>query len=190
VPRPGRDRSLQDALRARREQASLLSLREVREREAARKRAEEEARERAEAERKAAGLVARQRETQEPVDRRTRLAPAVYAAVLALEPDVYFASSHWRRVARAQRAAAPECEVAACERRAQAVERLDGATAGEERPQHDLVSLCDRCRHRSRRAARSLGRPLTRAEATALDPAAPLYDREAIAELRARYDLA
>jgi len=186
---PGRDRSLQDVLRARREQAALLPLREVRAREAARLREEQEAAERAAAEREAAQLVERRRTTQEPVDGRSKLAAGVYAAVFALEPDAYFGSTHWRRVARAQRAAVAECEVERCERPAKAVRHAGTPAIGAEQPGRDVVSLCDGCDRRARKASRALARPLTRDEIAGLDPAGRLYDRDAIAALRERYDL-
>jgi hypothetical protein len=186
---PGRDRSLQDVLRARREQAGLLPLREVRAREAARLREEKEAAERAAAEQEAVGIVAGWRASSEAFDGRSRISPAVYAAVFALEPAAYFASAHWRRVSRAQRAAAAECEVARCDRPAKAVRHAGTPAIGAEQTGRDVVSLCDGCDRRARRAARTLARPLTRAEIADLDPLGRLYDRDAIAELRARYDL-
>jgi hypothetical protein len=186
---PGRDRSLQDVLRARREQAGLLPLREVRAREAARLREEQEAAQRAAAEREAARLVERRRATQEPVDGRSKLDVGIYVAVLDLEPDAYFGSAHWRRVARAQRAATAECEVSRCERPAKAVRHAGVPAIGAEQPGRDVVSLCDGCDRRARKASRTLARPLTRAEIADLDPLGPLYDRDAIAALRARYDI-
>ena len=186
---PGRDRSLQDVLRARREQAALLPLREVRAREAARLREEQEAAERDAAERDAARLVERRRAAQEPVDGRSKLADGVYAAVFALDPDAYFGSAHWRRVARAQRTASAECEVGRCERPAKAVRHAGTPAIGAEQPGRDVVSLCEGCDRRVRRAARSLDRPLTRDEIAGLDPTGPMYDRDAIAALRSRYEL-
>ncbi|MBA3348571.1 MAG: hypothetical protein H0T13_08440, partial [Actinobacteria bacterium] len=58
-----------------------------------------------------------------------------------------------------------------------------------EQPGRDVVSLCEGCARRARRAARSLDRPLTRDEIAGLDPAGPMYDRDAIAALRSRYEL-
>ena len=189
MPPVDRDRSLQDVLRARRQAASLLSVREVREREATRRREEEAAAEREAAALEAVRLVARWREGGDAYDARSRISTAVHAAVLKLDPEAYAAGAHWRRVARAQRAAAPLCEVERCDAVAKTVQRLEGAAAGEEQPERDLVSLCDGCGARARRGARTAGRALTRAEVAALDPHARLYDRGAIAELRARYEL-
>ena len=99
-------KSLQDVLRERRAAAPLLSARELREREAARRREE--------VEREAARVVARWRAERTAVDADGKLGPAVYAAVFASSRPAYLASKHWSRRSSAQRKAMPACEVARC----------------------------------------------------------------------------
>lgn len=182
-----RDTSLQDVLRARRGVSSLLTPEQLRQREAERRR-EEEARQRDAEQREAERLVGRRRESGRRVDADGRLAASLYRAIFAADPEAYLASAHWARRARAQLAHA-----AACERCGGGgdlrVAHLHHETLGEERPGRDLVTLCDGCERRARRRSRELGRPLGRDELRELDPDAPLYDADAIAALRARYDL-
>ena len=166
---PPRKKSLQEVLRERRAATPLVSERELREREAAR--------ERAELERRAAALVARWREGRTAVDAEGKLAPELYRAVHAASPSAYFASRHWARRARAQRAAAATCEVARCEKTEQLCARLvDARAVGAEQPDADLVTLCDSCWARSVKLERELGRLPTRARAARARPrASPLH---------------
>jgi len=97
-------------MRARRQAKPLLTVEELRQREAQR----EAQRERAETESEAARLVGRRRETDAAVDADGTLAPAVYRAIFALERDAYYGSRHWARRAQAQWVAAPQCEVERC----------------------------------------------------------------------------
>ncbi len=177
-----RDNSLQNVLRARREAKPLLTPHELRLREAERRR-EEEARRWQEVAAEAERLVARRRR----VDADGRLSAELYRAVFALDAEAYFASAHWSRRAKAQLAHAAACE--RCGAAGARVRHLHHDALGDERPGRDLVTLCDGCDRRARRRERELGRPLGREELTALDPDAPLYDAEAIAALRARYEL-
>jgi hypothetical protein len=79
------------------------------------------------------------------------------------------------------------CEVARCGRtdglRAQLVEPR---AVGAERPETDLVTLCDSCAGRAVKLERELGRLPTRGELRELDPGRPLYTPDEIAALRAR----
>jgi hypothetical protein len=174
-----RKKSLQEVLRERRAATPLLTARALRERELARAREE--------LEREAAALVARRAADGAPVDAGGKLAPELYAAVYAASPAAYFASRHWSRRSRAQRAAVPACEVARCGQtdglRAQLVEPR---AVGAERPETDLVTLCDSCAGRALKLERELGRLPTRAELRELDPGRPLYTPDEIAALRAR----
>ena len=174
-----RKKSLQDVLRERRAAAPLLSARELREREAARRREE--------LEREAARLVARWRGERTVIDADGKLSPAVYAAVFESSRPAYLASKHWSRRSLAQRKAMPACEVARCG-------RSDGLHAyllnhealGAERAA-DLITLCERCLRRAVKIERERSRPGTRAELQALDPEQPLYDSAAIAALKAKH---
>jgi hypothetical protein len=181
------ERSLQDVLRARRGVSSLLSPEQLRQREAARRREEEEQRRRDD-EAAAARLAGRWHERGGRIDPEGRLSPSLYRAVFTAAPDAYLASAHWSRRAKAQLAHAATCERCGAAEELGVV-HLHHDSIGEERPGRDLVTLCDGCRRRARRRSRELGRPLTRDELRALDPGAPLFDADAIAELRARYDL-
>jgi hypothetical protein len=173
-----RKKSLQDVLRERRTATPLLSPRELREREATRRREE--------VEREAARLVARWRADRTPVDAGGKLSQAVYAAVFAANRPAYLASKHWSRRSSAQRKATPACEVARCG-------KSDGLHAGHvshgalgaERAA-DLITLCERCLRRAVKLEREVGRPGTRAELQRLDPEQPLYDPAAIAALKAK----
>ena len=172
-------KSLQDVLRERRAAAPLLSARELREREAARRREE--------VEQEAARLVARWRAKRTAVDADGKLSPAIYAAIFASSRTAYLASKHWSRRSSAQRKAVPACEVALCGKteglRAHLVshDALGAERAG------DLITLCERCLRRAVKLERELSRPGTRAELQALDPEQPLYDPAAIAALRAKH---
>ena len=187
MAKPNPERSLQDVLRARRGVPSLLSPEQLRQREAARRREEEERRQRDD-EAAAARLAAGWHEHGRRIDAEGRLSPSLYHAVFAAAPQAYLGSTHWARRVKAQLSHA-----AACERCGAAEElgvvHLHHDSIGEERPGRDLVTLCGGCSRRARRRGRELGRPLTRDELGALDPDAPLFDPDAIAELRARYDL-
>jgi hypothetical protein len=172
-------KSLQDVLRERRAAAPLLSARELREREAARRREEVEG--------EAARLVARWRAERTAVDAEGKLSPAIYTAVFAASRTAYLASKHWTRRSSTQRKAMPACEVARCG-------KTDGLRAyhvshdalGAERA-GDLVTLCERCLRRAVKLEQELGRPGTRAELQALDPEQPLYDAAAIAALKTKH---
>ncbi len=174
-----RKKSLQDVLRERRGAAPLLSARELREREAARRREEVEG--------EAARLVARWRAKRTAVDAEGKLTPVIYAAVFASSRPAYLASKHWSRRSSAQRKAMPACEVAQCG-------GTDGLRAhhvshdalGAERA-GDLITLCERCLRRAVKLEQELGRTGSRAELQALDPERPLYDSAAIAALRAKH---
>lgn len=177
-----RENSLQNVLRARREAKPLLSPHELRLREAARRREEEERR-RAELAAEAARLVGRRKR----VDADGRLSTELYRAVFAADPEAYLASAHWYRRAKAQLTHAAACE--RCGAAGARVRHVGLDAIGEERPGRDLVTLCDGCDRRARRRERELGRPLSRDELAELDPEAPLYDADAIAALRERYEL-
>ena len=172
-----RRKSLQEVLRDRRAATPLLSPSELRERQLAR--------EREELEREAATLVARWRDRRTPVDRNGKLTAELYRAVFAASPHAYFASRHWSRRSRSQRAAVAACEVRRCGRteelRAQLV---DVRSVGAEQPEADLVTLCDSCRRRAVKLEQELGRLPTRAELVELDPDRPLYTAAEIAMLR------
>ena len=116
--------------------SSLLNARELRERELARSR---EGLERA-----AAALVDRRRELGTAVDAGERLTPELYRAVFAADASAYFTSKHWSRRSRAQRAAAPACEVERCGRVEELhVHLLDRGAVGSEQPGRDVITLCD-----------------------------------------------
>ncbi len=176
MDRPDRQRSLQDALRARRAERKLISPGELARREAARRQQE--------AETAAAAVVTAWRAGGKAPDAGKRLEQEVYAALFALDQAAYEATREWGRLERAQLARVPACEVARCgsTEGVRAVQRR-AAGAGE------LLTLCAGCAPRLRRLARELRRPPTDSEARGLDPAAPLYDRPAVDALRDRYDL-
>jgi len=175
-----RDRSLQEAMRARRQARPLLTPEELRLREAERERAATEG--------EAARLVEPSRRSAEPVDADEAVAPAVYRAIFALDREAYFGSRHWARRAKGQLSAAPGCEVERCtERVALIVRHLGHRGVGEEQPGVDLITLCPPCERRVRRQGRESGRRLTRPEIARLDPLRSLYEPAAIAALKARY---
>jgi 5-methylcytosine-specific restriction endonuclease McrA len=170
-------KSLQDVLRERRAAAPLLSARELREREAARRREE--------VEREAAGLVARWRAESTVVDAGGKLRPAVYAAVFASSRPAYLASKHWSRRSLAQRKAMPVCEVARCGKsEGLHAYHLNRDALGEEHAGSDLMTLCERCLRRAVKLEHERGRPATRAELRALDPERQLFSRAEIAALK------
>lgn len=171
-------KSLQDVLRARREATSLLSPAEAAEREAARRRDEAEA--------EAATALARWREGRSP-DAGGKLSAEAYRALFRLSPAAYTASSHWRRRAKAQLAAAPACEVERCGGPDARAWHLTHAALGEEQPGRDLVTLCDGCHRRAEKLGRKLGRLPRRSEIVRIDPAGPLYEPDEIAALKAKY---
>ena len=171
-------KSLQDVLRARRERTSLLSPAEAAAREAARRREETEA--------EAASAVERWREGRSP-DAGGKLSAAAYRALFRLSPAAYAASSHWRRRAKAQLAAAPTCEVERCAASDASARHLTHATLGEEQPGRDLITLCDGCHRRTEKLGRELGRLPRREEIVRIDPTGPLYGPDEIAALKAKY---
>jgi hypothetical protein len=173
-------KSLQDVLRQRRAAAPLLSARELREREAARRREE--------VEREAARLVARWRAERTVVDADGKLGQAVYGAVFGSSRPAYQASKHWSRRSLAQRKAMPACEVARCGRsEGLHAHLLNYDALGEEVAGRDLITLCEGCLRRAVKLEQDRGRPATRAELRALDPDEPLYDADAIAALKAKH---
>ena len=173
-------KSLQDVLRERRAAAPLLSARELREREAARRREE--------VEREAARLVARWRAERTVVDADGKLGPAVYAAVFGSSRPAYRARKHWSRRSLAQRKAMLTCEVARCGRsEGLHAHLLNYDALGEEVAGRDLITLCEGCLRRAVKLEQGRGRPATRAELRALDPDEPLYDADAIAALKAKH---
>ena len=172
-------KSLQDVLRERRAAAPLLSARELREREAARRREE--------VEREAAGLVARWRAERTAVDADGKLGPAVYAAVFAVEPAC---------VSGEQALVAPlvgAAEGDAC-LRGRTVREVRGtagappqsrrARGGSRRP--GLSTLCEGCLRRAVKLEQEPAAPGTRAELQALDPERLLFNPAAIAALKER----
>ena len=176
---PPRKKSLQDVLRERRAAAPLLTVHELHEREASRRREEvvREARE----------LVERWRRQRTAVDVEGKLTPELYRAVFAAERPAYYGSKHWARRTRAQLERTPSCEVTRCGRteelRAYA---LDHIALGEERPEGDLATLCDSCLRRAMKLEQERGRPAGRDELRGLDPERPLFTRAEIAALRTR----
>ena len=175
-----RDRSLQEAMRARREPKPLLTVEELRRREAER---EQEA-----LESEAARLVELWRRERTPVDAAGILEPPLYRAIFALDGDAYFESRHWARRAKAQLSASAACEVERCAEATELrVHRLGHRAIGEERVGVDLITLCEGCLRRADRRRRSASRALTRAELVQLDPVRPLYDPKTIAALKTKY---
>ena len=173
-------KSLQDVLRERRAAAPLVSARELREREAARRREE--------VEREAARLVARWRAERTVVDADGKLGLAVYAAVFGSSRPAYLASKHWSRRSLAQRKAMPACEVARCgTSEGLHAHLLNHDALGEEVAGRDLITLCEGCLRRAVKLEQDRGRPATRSELRALDPDEPLYDADAIAALKAKH---
>jgi hypothetical protein len=175
-----RKKSLQDVLRERRAAAPLLSARELREREAARRREE--------VEREAARLVARWRAERTAVDADGKLSPAVYTAVFGSSRPAYLASKHWSRRSAAQRKATPACEVKRCGRSEGLHAHHSSHDAlGEEVVGRDLLTLCERCLRRAVKLEQERNRPATRVELEGLDPDEPLYNPATIAALRAKH---
>ncbi|MBA3476554.1 MAG: hypothetical protein H0T10_07375, partial [Actinobacteria bacterium] len=111
-----RKKSLHDVLRERRAAKPLLSVKELRLREAARQRNETEA--------LAEELVERWREGQKPVDAEGKLASEVYRAIFARSRRAYYGSRHWSRRCRAQLVLTRLCEVERCDRAADLSVRL------------------------------------------------------------------
>jgi hypothetical protein len=175
-----RKKSLQDVLRERRETKPLVGVKELRLREAERRRQELEslARER----------VERWRREGMPVDADGKLEPELYRAVFARSPDAYFSGRHWSRRSRAQLGLSAICAVERCDREADLVARHLGYEAvGEEQAGRDLITLCTGCLARARRLEEELGRAPQRDELRRLDPSRPLYDAASIAALKARH---
>ena len=174
---PPKRKSLQDVLRERRAAAPLLSARELREREAARRREE--------VEREAARLVARWRAERRAVDADGKLSPTIYAAVFGSSRRAYLASKHWARRSSAQRKAMPVCEVLQCGKleRLQA-HHLNYDALGDEVVGRDLMTLCEGCLRRAVKLEQDRGRLATRDELRALDPERQLFTRAEIAALK------
>src|SRR4029453_2856166 len=103
---PPKKKSLQDVLRSRRQAAPLLTARELRDREATRRR-EQIATE-------GSRLLDPRRRARPPVDADGRLALELYRAIFASGRNAYYESRHWSRRSLAQRKATPVCEVARC----------------------------------------------------------------------------
>ena len=180
MARPERGKSLQDVLRERRGSKALLTVEQLRRRELERELEQTQS--------AAREAVDSWRATGRAVDASGRLPVPVYREILALDPPAYEQSRHWARRVRAQRTAAPACEVARCGEAADPrVVLLDRAAVGQEQPGRDLLTLCAGCERRARRLERGRGRLPGREELVALDPAEPLYDAAAIAALKARY---
>lgn len=177
---PPRKKSLQDVLRERRAAAPLVSARELRERELTRQR---EA-----AEREASELVARWRTARTAVDADGKLAPDVVREVFRLSRPAYFASRHWARRTRAQRALAPACEVARCGG-TEGLEpwHVSRDALGAEAPGRDLMTLCEGCLRRAAKLEQERRRLPSREELEALDPERPLFTPAEIAALRAKH---
>jgi hypothetical protein len=177
---PPRKKSLQDVLRERRQAAPLLTARQLREREATRRRQEIAG--------DASRLLDRRHREGTPVDADGRLTPALYQAIFAASPRAYYESRHWSRRSSAQRKATPACEVARCGRsEGLRAHHLNHDALGEELAGRDLVTLCERCLRRAVKLELERGRPGTRAELQALDPDETLYDAADIAALKAKH---
>ena len=177
---PPKKKSLQDVLRARRQAAPLLTARELRDREATRRR-EEIATE-------VSRLLDRHHRARTPVDADGKLALELYRAIFASSRIAYYESRHWSRRSLAQRKATPACEVVRCGKsEGLRIHHLNHDTIGEEVAGRDLVTLCERCLRRAVKLEHELGRPANRAELQALDPDEPLYDAAAIAALKAKH---
>jgi hypothetical protein len=175
-----RDRSLQEAMRARRQAKPLLTVEELRRREAERAQTALES--------EAARLVELWRREGTPVDAAGNLEPPLFRGIFALDSGAYDAGRHWARRVKAQLSASPACEVERCgEATELRVHRLSHRAFGEERAGVDLITLCEGCLRRADRRRRSADRALTRAELVQLDPARPLYDRKTIAALKTKY---
>ena len=175
-----RDRTLQEAMRARRQAKPLLTVEELRQREAEREQSATQD--------EAGRLVELWRRTGARVDAGGALPPSLYRAIFALDRDAYDGSGHWARRTKGQLAAATGCEVERCDKRTDlTVCHIGRPSPGEERVSVDLVALCDPCGRRKNRKSRALSRPLTRGEIVKLDPSRPLYEPAAIAALKARY---
>ncbi len=175
-----RKKSLHDVLRERRAAKPLLSVKELQAREAERRRDEVEA--------LASERVERWRQQQKPVDAEGKLAPSVYRAVFARSRPAYLGSRHWSRRARAQLELTSLCEVERCGRAVDLrASQLGQDAIGEEQAGRDLITLCEGCLGRALKREEELGRPCTRDELRALDPQRPLYDRAAIAALKAKH---
>ena len=177
---PKKKKSLQDVLRSRRQAVPLLTAREVRDREATRRR-EEIATE-------VSRLLDRRRHARTPVDADGRLTLELYRAIFASSRSAYYESRHWSRRSLAQRRATPACEVVLCAKsEGLRAYHLDHDALGEELVGRDLVTLCERCLRRAVKLEHELGRPGNRTELQALDPDEPLYDAAAIAALKAKH---
>ena len=144
VMAPPKKKSLQDVLRARRQAAPLLTARELRDREATRRR-EEVARE-------VSRLLDRRHRARTPVDADGKLALELYRAIFASSRSAYYESRHWSRRSLAQRKATPACEVVRCGKsEGLRAHHLNHDALGEELAGRDLVTLCERCLRRARK---------------------------------------
>jgi hypothetical protein len=172
-------KSLQDVLRARRQAAPLLTARELRDREATRRR-EEVAQE-------VSRLLDRRDRARTPVDTDGKLALELYRAIFASSRSAYYESRHWSRRSLAQRKATPACEVVRCGKsEGLRAHHLNHDALGEELAGRDLVTLCERCLRRARKLEQEYGRPATRDELKALDPERLLFTPVEIAALKER----
>jgi hypothetical protein len=175
-----RKKSLHDVLRERRATKPLLSVKELRQREAARRSDEAEA--------LARERVERWRLRQKSVDAEGKLAPEVYRAIFACSRHAYYGSRHWSRRSRTQLGQTSFCEVERCGRAdGLQARQLDYDTVGDEQAGRDLITICEGCLTRAHRQEQELGRPATRDELRDLDPRQPLYDAAAIAALKAKH---
>jgi 5-methylcytosine-specific restriction endonuclease McrA len=175
-----RKKSLHDVLRERRAAKPLLSVKELRQREASRRSEEAEA--------VANERVERWQLRQKSVDAEGKLAPEVYRAVFARNRRAYYGSRHWSRRTRAQLGLTSFCEVAGCRRADELqVRQLHYDAVGEEQAGRDLITLCQGCMTRAHKREQELGRPPAREELRDLDPRQPLYDAAAIAALKAKH---
>jgi hypothetical protein len=179
VMAPPKKKSLQDVLRERRQAAPLLTARELREREATRRREE--------VAQAVSRLLDRRHHARTPVDADGKLALELYRAIFASSRSAYYESRHWSRRSRAQRKATPACEVVRCGKSdGLRVHHLNHAALGEELAGRDLVTLCERCLGRARKLEQEYGRPATRDELKALDPERLLFTPLEIAALKER----
>jgi hypothetical protein len=170
-------KSLQDVLRERRQAAPLLTARELRDREATRRR-EEVAQE-------VSRLLDRRHRARTPIDADGKLALELYRAIFASSRSAYYESRHWSRRSLAQRKSTPACEVVRCGKsEGLRAHLLNHDALGEELAGRDLVTLCEPCLRRARKLEQEYGRPATRDELKALDPERLLFTPAEIAALK------
>jgi hypothetical protein len=176
---PAKKKSLQDVLRERRRATPLLTTRELREREATRRREE--------VSQEVSRLLDRRHRARTPVDADGKLTLELYRAIFASSRSAYYESRHWSRRSLAQRKATPACEVARCGKsEGLRAHHLNYDTLGEELVGRDLITLCEACLRRARKLEQEYGRPATRDELKALDPERLLFTPAEIAALKDR----